>query len=208
MRRTWLGLLLLVGCGDDLLGASASPQTLREQLATETALVVSPPDSAGGITAERRGSSGWEAGFVQLGITAGDVGVLAEPSGALLVQQLDLELAPIALPPTVLHDATLTDIRVTLAAPTRVPATWLDDNSGRASAALQLELSWSLVIDGVESPIGAPHLPAIPIELQLFSGDAIHAEIKAVSFGTLWNWADLVRLEDLQLTLHASSDPS
>ena len=204
MRATW-PLLFLLGCGDDLVVQPAA-ETLREHLATETALVVSPPDSSGGLTAERRTTTGWEAGFVELELAGGDVAVLAEPSGTLLVQELAIDLAPIEIPSSVIgRGAALTDVHLELVAPTRVPATWVTDDEGRAGAPLQLELSWSLAIDGTTSPIGSPRLPPIPVELWLTGGDEIQAEIRIEVMGVLWSWAELVRIEDLLLTLEASS---
>jgi hypothetical protein len=204
MRATLLSLFLL-GCGDDLV-LQPSPTTLREHLATETSLVVSPPASTGGITAERRTTTGWEAGFVELGVAGGDVAVLAEPSGTLLVQELALDLVPIEIPSSVIgRSARLIDVHVALVAPTRVPATWVDDDEGRATASLQLELSWALEIDGATSPIGSPRLPLIPVTLRLTGGARVEAEIRVEAMGPLWSWADLVRLEDLTLVLAASS---
>ena len=204
MRATLVSLFLL-GCGDDLLD-QPSPTTLREHLATETALVVSPPTSTGGITAERRTTTGWESGFVELAVAGGDVAVLAEPSGTLLVQDLELDLAPIEIPSSVIgRSARLIETHLALTAPTRVPATWVDAHEGRATAPLQLALSWSLEIDGKASPIGSPRLPPIPVTLRLTGGARVVAEIRIEAMGALWSWADLVRLEDLTLVLAASS---
>ena len=204
MRAILLSLLVF-GCGPDLV-EQPSPVSLREHLADETALLVSAPDSTGGITAERRTTTGWEAGFVELSLTGGDLAVLAEPSGALLVQALGLDLSPIEIPSSVIgRSARLTEVRLALVAPTRVPATWIDDHEGRASSPLQLELSWALEIDGATSPIGSPRLPPIPVALRLTGGEQVNAEIRVEAMGELWSWADLVRLEDLFLLTLAES---
>lgn len=204
MRALWI-VLFAVGCGDDLVGSSEDPSlTLRERLAHETSLAVSP-DSAGGVTAGRYTSDGWQAGFVDIAIESGELAVLAEPSGALLVERLELDLAPIELPPSLIHDAALTEIHVSLAAPTRADATWIDANEGRAETRLPIELSWSLTIEDSTSPVGAPTLPPVPMQLSLYGGDEVHAELRLVAPGELWSWADLVRLEDLQLILVAST---
>ncbi|MEJ7597875.1 MAG: hypothetical protein WKG01_08210 [Kofleriaceae bacterium] len=204
MRAPWLFLLPLLGCA-----TAAAPDvptnSLREQLATETALAVSA--SAGAITAARWTPDGWETGVVALTIDRGELAVLAEPSGALLVQRLELALAPIEIPSTVIgRGAVLTDVHLALATPTRVPATWLDDRRGHASASLPLELSWSLVYEGRTTPLGVITLPPLPLAIELVAGDDIGADVQIDAPGTVWSWAGLVRLGDLTLALAASSE--
>lgn len=208
MRVPWLCLLPLLGCAT--AASSDAPTSLREQLATETPLAVST--SAGAITAARWTPAGWEAGVVPLAVARGELAVLAEPSGALLVQRLALALAPIEIPSTVIgRGATLTDVQLALATPTRVPATWLDDLRGGAQAALPLELSWSLVFEGRTTPLGVVALPPLPLVIELEARDdstaEIEAEIQIDAPGTLWSWAGLVRLGDLTLSLAAAGEP-
>ena len=138
----------------------------------------------------------------------GELVVLAEPSGALLVQRLELALAPITIPSTVIgRGATLTDVRLALAAPMRVPATWTDGREGHASARLPLELSWSLVFEGNATPLGVVALRPLPVTMGLAAADGeIASELAIEAPGTLWSWAGLVRLGDLTLAVDASSE--
>ena len=46
----------------------------------------------------------------------------------------------------------------------------------------------------------------MPVELVLTGdGASVHAEVRVTSKGTFWSWADLVKLEDLSLTLAATT---
>jgi len=198
MRTTVLLVVVcLVGCSDD------SASTLREQLATETALAVSP-ESNGTILADRGTYEGWHQRTVALEVEWGELRVITEPSGALLVQRLEVALAPFTISEPAYPDIRLKEIIVELVSPTRVETEWLDD-SGRASARLQLKLSSTVTVNSGSLPVSSPRLAPMPVELVLTGGDAVHAELRVDTSGVLWSYVDEVRLADLSLALTASS---
>jgi hypothetical protein len=195
----------LVGCGDNAAGPE--PGSMRDRLEAETRLLVASGDSAGAVTAQLRIGAGWDSGLVDLKPAGGELVASAVRGGALQLTALTLELETIAIPASVIgHDAELSRPVLRLTAPASVAATWTGEDQAEAEAALPLELSWTLSVDGVGLPLGAPSLPPLPVKLQL-SGDGarVTAEIRVHVAGELWSWADLIKLSDLDLVLAAGT---
>lgn len=204
---TLLCIALFLGCTNT---PSGPPDSVRERLESDgaTALVIAPSDSAGSITAQKRTSGGaWEAGVVALTVRAGELVATADARGAITIERLSVDLGPIEIPKSVLgYAAQLDDVHLASKRPVGVTTTWTGDDAAIGTAPVDLELSWSLTIDGKTSPLGAPSLPAVPIELELTgTGAVVHAEARALSAGVLWSWADLIKLEDLHLILAAAT---
>jgi hypothetical protein len=205
---TLLALASTAACSADVANPGSPPGSVRERLERdETAFAISPAESAGAITALRHTGDGWQAGLADLVLTDGEVAVTAETSGTITLERLALDLGPIEIPETVLgYDVQLTDVHLELAGPVRIDTTWNGDNASRGTAELELELTWSLTNHGSTSPLGAPELPPVPVELVLTGdGAVVHAELRVQASGELWTWADLVRLEDLTLIVSAST---
>lgn len=203
MRRALL--LALVACTTTSPSdpPDDAPASMHARLASAPARLWIPPrDLAGAITAERRDRDAWSGATVDLAITNGEL-VLAADGDDVLVDDLQLVLAPIALPVFGAH-AELTDLRVELATPTRAPAQWTDDDTATFTAPLALSLHWALALDGSTSPLGAPDLPPLPVDVALHGdGSTIEAELRLHAPGELWSWAGLVRLRELQLDVGA-----
>jgi hypothetical protein len=209
MRATTLLILACAACdaqSSDPTGASA--ESVRERLETvETHLLVSSGDSAGSITAQRRVSGGWSAGYVDLRIENGELIASADSRGQITIEKLAVSLGPIDVPESVLgHGAQLSQVHLETTKPVYVPTTWSGEDEARGTVQLALALSWSLTVNGNTSPLGAPTLPPVPVELVVTGdGEFVHAEVRAVSAGTFWSWADLVKLENLNLILGAAT---
>jgi hypothetical protein len=201
-------LILLCSCSAEVASQEEPPGSVRERLERDdTALAIRSPDSAGTLTAQRRTGDEWVAGLVDLAIVDGEIVTSAASDGAITVERFAVSLGPIDVPASVLgYDVQLTDIHLETASPVRVDTTWRGDDDARGTLALDLVLAWSLTNHGETSPLGAPDLPPIPVEL-LLTGDAgaVDAELRLRAPGELWSWADLIRLEDLTLILAAST---
>ena len=88
--------------------------------------------------------------------------------------------------------AQLADVRVSLTTVTRADVQWTDDDDATATLAVDLDLAWSLVIDNAKTPLGAQHLPPIPVAIALAgAGDPVDATLALDGSGELWSWADL-----------------
>jgi hypothetical protein len=199
-----LSCFALLACGSDDT-PSDDAASIRERLATETHLFMAASDSAGAITAQLKTAGGWRDGLIDLQLDSGEMVARTTSSDTLALGALELGLQTIAIPASLVgHDAALTRPRLRLIAPAEISMTWIDDNSAVASATLDLELSWSLTVDGVAFSLGTPALPALPVTLELSgSGRRITAEIRVHASGELWSWAGLVKLSDLELVLGA-----
>lgn len=196
--------LAISACADP----SEAPLSVRDRLASaETQLPALSAESSGSITAKRRTSDGWASGTAAISVEHGELTLVADKRGGLSIEHLALDLGSIELPRSLLgYEARLTDIHLRSGRPTAGSTQWTGDDLARVTAQLPLELTWSLTIRGEPSPLGAPRLPPVPIELVL-TGDAdtLRAELSARSPGVLWSWADLLKLEDLTLFVTAST---
>jgi hypothetical protein len=206
--RAAILIIICSACTAHVAAPDDPPDSVRERFERgATRLVMSPDESAGVITAERRASDGWRTGIVDLHIEGGVVAATADAAGVITLEQLEIELAPIVVPETVIgREAQLTQVRVRSTEPVLVDTRWATDDDGHGSVQLDLALSWSLSIDGSTAPLGAPDLRPVPVEL-VFGGDGSHvrAELRVHAPGELWSWAGLVKLEDLELALAAKT---
>jgi hypothetical protein len=201
-------LLSIISALGACVDPAETPLTVRDRLASgEAQLVALTAESGGSITARRRTSDGWASGTATLSVSHGELTLVAGKRGSLSIDHLALDLGPVELPSSLLgYEAQLTDIRLRSGRPTASATVWTGDDLARTTAQLPLELTWSLTIRGEPSPLGAPRLPPVPIELVLTGdADSLRAELSARSPGLLWSWADLLKLEDLTLFVTAST---
>ncbi|MDQ3368020.1 MAG: hypothetical protein M3680_21550 [Myxococcota bacterium] len=212
MRAGLLLLLLLVSAACNTQSAdalAAGPASVRERLtAGDTRLLLSPRESAGTITVQRKIAGGtWETGLVDLAVDNGELVASADASGVITLERFAVALAPITIPPAVFgRDASLSNVRAELEAPVVVTTTWVDDDEARATATFELAFSWALTVEGSTAQLGSPDLPPVTVELGITGdGTFVHAELRAAATGELWSWAGLVKLGDLHLIVGAAT---
>lgn len=198
-----LSLVLVPACAANVASGPPEFDSVHERLAHEpTRLLLSAPDSAGSVTAERRLSSGWQTALVDLHIDNGELVLSSTAAGTIVVERFGVGIQPIDLPKDVVDNGQLTHVRAELLAPVTVQAHWSDDDTATASAQLSLELSWTLSVNGSGLPLGTPRLPPVPVDLEISGdGSTVRAELRAHAGGEIWSWADLVKLADLSLVL-------
>jgi hypothetical protein len=209
MRVVPVLLLAITACASSE-SSTAEPASVRERLATDTHLYITGPGSAGAVTAKLKTATGWDNGLVDLKLEGGQLIARAAPSGTITLTAVELGFSDITIPASVTgHAAVLGQPHLRLTAPADATTAWTDDNSAGAAAMLDLELSWTLTVDGVALPLGAPDLPAMPAKLELAGdGGRITAELRLHVGGVLWSWADLIQLSDLDLVLGADTPAS
>ena len=197
-----------VACASDPLGPPPddAPRSVRAVLeAGGAALGIAHDPSAGTITA-RQWRGHWEEGVLSIEVDGGALALSADRDGALVLDELHVALAPIALPDAVFgQPARLTELALELgvdAAP--ASTTWDGPDAARATLATTLRLTWSLDTQGRITPLGPVTLRGLPIELEVggdpgrvTAGLALHVD------GRVWTWAGLVELRDLALALAA-----
>lgn len=207
MRFAALLLALLSACNSQLADSiNPPPDSLHDQLVEEPTRLLMTPDSFGSIVAERWSSDGWQAGAVELTITDGELVAHLDDANQLVVETFKLGFGTIDIPSTVIGTATqLTDVRVVLENASPAQPAWPDSDTLQATTNLDLGLSWSLHTDTSSVPLGVQHLH-LPLQLQVTgNGRSAQATLGIVSTGDVWQWADLVKLSDLQLTLQAAT---
>jgi len=174
---------------------------------TPVKLLVSLPDSSGSLTASHYTHDGWIDGSLMVPLANGELDAKAVADGNLDVTGFSINVNPIDVPPEVFgKPATLKDLRLVLNGTPAVTTTWTDDDNATATAMISLDLSWTIVVDGNASPLGAQHLAPLPIDISLTGdGEEIDASVGVHATGELWNWADLVKLKALDLELAATT---
>jgi hypothetical protein len=198
----------LAGCGESP-APDGQPDlgSMKARLAQPTMLVVGAGDSTGAITAERYSQGAWVSGTTPLAIAHGEIEGALDTSGMLAVSQFEVDVDSIEIPAAVFgKPAALKDVRVTLAAPAAAELAWLDDNDAQATLTVALDLDWTLAIGDASTPLSTQHLPPVAVTAML-SGDGEHVEATASldAQGTLWSWADLLKLTELKLDLSAAT---
>lgn len=207
MRYGLFLLLVLPACNTDLADPpEAPPASMRDRLADLTHLQVVAGESGGAITAERKIAGGWSAGVVDLAIENGELLVSSDAPDAVTLEGFQVVFAPLQLPAGTFgdQDAKLEHVRFELATATRAPAVWTGDGQVTLTADLDIDLAWTLTLDGSPTPLGSPDLPPVPVELVLTGdGEHVRAELRANAPGELWNWAGLIKLSELSLAIGA-----
>ncbi len=216
---TWLAYLFpvfLMGCqAADPLGfveeEPEPPATTRERLATPRQLEIMPGDGVVSVAATRHTDT-IETGQIDMTILGGDLEVSAQPGGELVIHRLlvvldDVVLSETELPP---NGITLTGISLRLAEPAIAQATWQSDGDvAAAEASLDLDFDWAVLgDDGTPLPLGVQHIGAVDVTLDVAS-DAegrVAVTLRAARDGELWDWAGIVELADLRVSL-ASIEP-
>ena len=203
MMRIYGLLVILSACSTTPLGEPV-PDSVHARLAAPTRLLVAPAASRGAITVGHYVDGAWQRTRVALPIETGAITATLDARDRLVVTELGLGFAPLALPTA--NATPLTHVRLALDAPATATTTWRDADSARATTSLALALSWELTVDGASSPLSDQAFPAVPLALALDGdGASVAGALTIDAPGKLWSWASLVELDDLSLTLSAAT---
>jgi hypothetical protein len=205
MRALALTSIVFAACAGDGTDAPTGPTfaSVHDRLAAEaTRLFISGQGSSGSLDAKRYTSDGWVDGTSAIAISSGEL-IVKLTGDQLSAQMFDLSFDPIDLPDSLFGmPAQLTDVRVTLASSASATATWTDSDDATTTIPLKLDLGWSISINGGVSQLGTQHLPVIPLDVMLSgAGDHVDTTLDLRGDGTLWSWAGLIELSQLELSL-------
>ncbi len=207
--RTFLALTVFAAaCTSNSPAGGPTYDSVRERLAdAPTRMVVGTDGSSGSITARRWTPTGWVEGTTEVTIESGELVAKADESGRLTIEKASVSLAPIEIPEEVFHKpAQLDDVRLTLTDAATADATWTGDDDVTATFTLELDFDWSIAIDGKKTPLGTQHLPPVTVDLMLTGGgDHVDASFAMHADGELWNWADLLKMTSLDLSVSAAT---
>jgi len=184
-----------------------APASVRARLVAPTKMLVAVADSSGTLTASRYTHDGWQDGSLAISIANGELDAKVGADGNLDVTAFSINVDPIDVPDQVFgRAAQLKDVRLVLTGMPAATTAWSDDDNATATATVSLDLSWTIVVSGNASPLGAQHLAPLPLDVTLSgSGDEVDATIALHATGDLWTWADLLKLKALDLELAATT---
>jgi hypothetical protein len=197
----------VAGCASSTPEGQPEYASMKARLAEPTRLYIGPGESTGAITAERYTHDGWVSGTTPLTIAHGEIDGVVGPGGQLALSQFEVDVDSIAIPDSVFgKPAELRDVRVKLAVPAFADVVWTDDNNAEATLTLALDLEWTIAINNTSTQLGTQHLPPVVVHAQLSGdGQTVTATASLDAQGTLWNWADLLKLTELKLDLSATT---
>lgn len=182
--------------------------SVRERLETKPVrLYVGSEGSEGLISARRWTSDGWVAGDTMIKISSGELEASADKTGRLTLSTFEVGVDSIDIPEEVFKKpAQLTDVKLQLTAAASADTTWTSDDAATATLTADLDFSWTIKVNGNKTPLGTQHLPPVPVDVTL-SGDGavVNASIGLHASGELWDWAGLLQMTALELSLAAES---
>ncbi|MDB4959557.1 MAG: hypothetical protein JWO36_7126 [Myxococcales bacterium] len=207
--RLYLALLLLASaCASSPPSGEPTYSSVRDRLErSPTRLLIGAAGSTGSITARRYTHDGWVDGLTPLATSNGELTAHLDQAGLLELSAFDVGVDPIEIPDSVFgKPAQLRDVRVTLTSRPAAAPQWTDSDDATATIMIDLDLSWSIMVNGGTAPLGAQHLPPIAADLTLTgAGDHIDAKVSLHAMGELWSWAGLMKLSELQMSLAAAT---
>ena len=181
--------------------------SVRERLTDEpTSLYVRTGSSFGTITARRRLADGWSTAQTALEIQRGYVRTSIDANGQLAIQRLELDLAPIELG-IFERPAQLQDVHIRLAQPVMADVAWSSEDDATTAMAMPFEFDWSVKLQGDEPfQLATQRLPETSADVMLAGdGDHVAALIDLKASGELWNWADILEMTDISISLDAAT---
>lgn len=201
-----LALAACQGSPDDIWTPDPGQPAILRELGVPQSLPVAPSGAQGSF-ATARGTAGQTEADIDLLVTGGSIELWAPSDGLLVVQDLEVELADVVVPPEVLppQGAYLTGVGARLATPVSVDVT---EQGGTVSviASLDLEAHWALAsADGTVFPMSRISLDKVPFSLEISRNALGRLEARLVGFrdGPFWRWAGTLELGDLTVDLRA-----
>lgn len=206
MRIALAFALLASACVSPSPSDTESFDSVRDRLETKPArLFVGGEGSSGQIAARRWTSAGWVAGDTTVVIESGELSAAVDKTGRLTLSSFEVGVMPIDIPEEVFKKpAQLTDVKLTLKASASGDTTWTSDNMATATVMLDLDFAWTIKVDGHKTPLGSQHLPPVPVDITLSGdGEVVDATIGVRAKGELWDWAGLLQMTALEMSLSA-----
>lgn len=208
MRSALALVLFATACTSASSTGTDSFDSVRDRLnSTPTRLYVGRDGSTGSITASRYTNAGWVEGTTPVQISNGELKASADNAGTLTLSTFEVGVDPIDIPEEVFHKpAQLSDVRIKLTKPVSGQTTWTSDDDATVTLSLALDLEWAISVNGSKTPLGTQHLPPVPVDLMLTgAGDHVDASIGLHAEGELWNWAGLLKLTAMEMSLAAET---
>jgi hypothetical protein len=196
------GSLLACSCTLEATGAPQDPEgrTLKDDLLrAPISFAFEPQASAAFVTASVFDGERWQAHPTFLDLAAGTARTSSELEAGLWLDGLELRFADVSL-----GAFGLTDLVVSVSAPHPCEVElWAEaDDRVDAELTVALDLEWSLVTrEGTVVALETQSLAASDLYLTVTRGpDGDELGLSLVNPETVWEWAGLLRIEDVMLS--------
>jgi hypothetical protein len=188
--------LALTGCAFD--ERNPSPATLQDKLESRWLMLLTPSASAVQVNGQN------------IGITGGQVVVHTPTPGFITIDQLTVELGDAVVQEGSAIDGTvLTRLRATLVDDASAPVEWsLAGDSATAEIDLDMQLDWAMVAqNGLVVDLAPQRIANVHLSLHVWQAadGTLVAELTGGLDGQFFNWADLLDMHDLRVSLHAEA---
>jgi hypothetical protein len=207
--RVLLALTLFAAaCASNTPAGGPEYDSVRDRLEGGlTRLSVGSAASSGSLTARRWTADGWIEGDTPVTIESGELSAKVDAHGALTLTNLMVGLSPIEIPEEVFKKpAQLADVKLSLMTPATADMVWTSDDDATATITLALDFDWAIAVNGNKTPLATQHLPPVMVDLALTgAGDHVDASLSLHAAGELWNWAGLIEMTKLELSLSAAT---
>lgn len=181
--------------------------SVRDRLADTAWLFVHDEASSGAVTTRCRVHDDWITATSGFEIQRGYVRAGLDESGQLVIDQLEIEIAPIRVERVFGRSTQLQDVNLRLAAPVRGQTQWTSEDEASATLPMTFDVGSAIAFDGGEPlPLATRRMPPRNVEVVLAGdGDHIAASIEIDARGELWSWEDVVLVTEVSLSLTAET---
>jgi len=200
--------LTLTGCAFDEGVEPTGDESLYSRLGTRETLVLEPTSLVGVVAADSEGNY---LPCMQPNVVEGTAVLRSTNSGLLLVEDLEIALSDVVIPPGVVYSESihLTDIRLQLGTQIAIEPEWADVNA-TGSGTADLLLDWSVKSDdsGNVYPLATQRLrdAEFSVEVGLQPNGSVTAFVTTAVEGRIGSFANRIQLSDFSMAVSASTD--
>lgn len=195
------------GQPDDVWSPDPDAEPLLHALGAPVLFDIGPSAGDAGSFAAARGTSPTASAELAVGIDGGWLEIWAPSDEILVITNLEVEVAPIALDGAVVPPAgaTLTGVVARSTGPVSISVTAGLDRV-TAISHLDMQVSWALERDGQALPLSDLMLRRVPFSLEISRNALGELKARLVAFrdGIFWSWAGAMSLADLTVDLVAT----
>lgn len=201
--------LTLTGCAFDEGVDPVGDETLYSRLGTRETLVLEPTSLVGVVASDNEGNP---LPCMQPSVESGTAVLRSTKSGLLLVEDLEIELSDVVIPPGVIHseDIHLTNIRLQLGTQIALEPDWTAGGglSVEGAGTADLLFDWSVLSDsGAVYPLATQRLrdAEFLVEVGLHPDGSVTAFVTTSIDGRIGSFANRIQLSDFSLAVSAST---
>lgn len=202
--------LTLTGCAFDEGDEPVGEESLYARLGTRAMLVLEPTSLVGVVATDTNGNY---LPCMQPTVTNGTAVLRSTKNGLLLVEDLEIELSDLTIPPGVVHSESiqLTNIRLQLGTQIALEPDWAAGGGLHAggSGTADLLLDWSVRSDSDQVyPLATQRLrdAEFLVEVGLQPDGSVTAYVATSIEGRIGSFANRIQLSDFSMAVNATTN--